>query len=463
MTDTAVRHPAAGPCTSRWRSAVAAALVLAAGCGGGSPTAPGPAPDLPPDEPAGLAARTGRDLPPDELAGEVALRLVSEDFAEPPDERLAMEVRGDLLFARGVVNRNSRREAVALLNRSPGVRTLVLTWVPGSVNDEVNLALGRALREAGMTTYLPREGMVASGGTDLLLAGARRIVECGALVGVHSWAFGPVGGNELPRDDPRHRFYLDYYREIDIPEAFYWFTLEAAPPDSIHWMTGDEMAHYGVHTHLSGPCGRGSSATRTAAADADPRAHTAYRGAPAREPRSGVHATGSACRRGTCGCTTAAGTPVAVRPSGRWPGAPSHRGMARPASVRMAMCIPLFPSAPGSPRPAIPGRKASGRCVRLRKKPVKKADGRVPPIRVRRPAPYGLDLPGGQIRVLDGAVLRRTAHRRPLVSPEGHGQNGRCAPSGPCPEQRPEVSAPARSDHDHFEGERAGFESLAGR
>ena len=416
MTDTAIRHPATGPRASRWPSRVAAALLLAAGCGGSS-TAPGSAPDLPPDEPAELAARTGRDLPPDELAGVVAQHLVPNDFAELPDERLTMEVRGDLLFARGVVNRNSRREAVALLNRSPGVRTLVLTWVPGSVNDEVNLALGRALREVGMTTYLPREGMVASGGTDLLLAGARRIVECGALVGVHSWAFGPVGGNELPRDDPRHRFYLDYYREIDIPEAFYWFTLEAAPPDSIHWMTEDEMAHYRVHTHFRGPCGQGSSATRTGAPDADPHVHIAYRGARAREPRSGMHATGSTCRRGACGCTTAAGAPVAVRPSARWRGAPSHRDMARPASVRMAMCIPIFPSAPGSPRPAIPWRKASGRCVRLRKKPMKKADRRVPPIRVRRPAPYGLDLPGGQIRVPDRAVLRRTAHRRPLVSP----------------------------------------------
>ena len=78
MTDTAVRHPAAGPCASGWRSAVAAVLVLAAGCGGGSPTAPGPAPDLPPDEPAGLAARTGRDLPPDELTGEVAEHLEVE-------------------------------------------------------------------------------------------------------------------------------------------------------------------------------------------------------------------------------------------------------------------------------------------------------------------------------------------------------------------------------------------------
>ena len=235
-----------------WRQAVAAvaaaaAVVLAAGCDGGSLAGPD------------LAARTGRDLPVDELAGLVAEHLAPGDFAEPSGDRLVMEVRGDLLFARGVVNANSQREAVALLNGSPNVRTLVLTWVPGSVDDEANLALGRVLRDAGMTTYLPREARAASGGTDLLLAGARRVVECGALVGVHSWAYGPVNGNEVPRDDPRHRFYLDYYRDIGIPEAFYWFTLEAAPPDSIHWMNEDEMERYRIHTHFRGPCGQGSA------------------------------------------------------------------------------------------------------------------------------------------------------------------------------------------------------------
>ena len=245
---TAVHHPLAVARAAEWRSALAmAALILAAACDGDSPTAPD------------LAARTGQDLPPDELAGLVAEHLVSSDFAEPADDRLLMEVRGDLLFARGVVNGNSQREAIELLNGSPGVRTLVLTWVPGSVDDEVNLALGRTLSDAGMTTYLPRGGMVASGGTDLLVAGARRIVECGALVGVHSWASGSVSGNDIPRDDPRHSLYLDYYRDIGIAEAFYWFTLEAAPPDSVHWMTEDEMERYAVHTHFRGPCGQLSS------------------------------------------------------------------------------------------------------------------------------------------------------------------------------------------------------------
>ena len=252
MPNTALHNPPPVARAAAWRSALAmAAIMLAAACDGGSPTAPD------------LAARTGQDLPPDELAALVAEHLVSSDFAELDDDRLLMEVRGDLLFARGVVNGNSLREAIELLNGSPGVRTLVLTWVPGSVDDEVNLALGRTLSDAGMTTYLPSEGMVASGGTDLLVAGARRIVECGALVGVHSWASGSVNGNDIPRDDPRHSLYLDYYRYIGIAEAFYWFTLEAAPPESVHWMTEDEMERYAVHTHFRGPCGQLSSQQAT--------------------------------------------------------------------------------------------------------------------------------------------------------------------------------------------------------
>ena len=252
MMNTAVRLPLAEPHTAERRTAVAVAvlLVLVAGCG------------APPTAPQELVARTGRDLPPDQLAQVVAEHLVSADFAAPAGERLVMEVRGDLLFAKGVVTGNSQREAVALLNGSPSVRTLVLTWVPGSLDDETNLALGRAVRRAGMTTYLPGRGMAASGGTDLLLAGARRIVECGAQVGVHSWASGLVNGNDLPRDDPRHRFYLDYYRDINVPDAFYWFTLQAAAPDSIHWMTEDEMALYGVRTHSGDPCGQHAFAHR---------------------------------------------------------------------------------------------------------------------------------------------------------------------------------------------------------
>lgn len=246
------RHPGVWRVGAVLRT-VAAFVLLAplAGCADGTPTAAEPAP------------RRGADLSPEQLARAIHERIVPGDFVEPFEDRLILAVRGDLLFVKGVVNSDSERETVALLNGTPGLRTVVLTMVLGSADDETNVALGRRIRNAGMTTYLPARGLVASGGTDLFLSGSRRIVECGALVGVHSWASPFGSGNEVPRDDPRHRLYLDYYRDMDIPEAFYWYTLQAAPPDSIHWMTEDEMALYRVHTHLLGPCGQGSPGAGT--------------------------------------------------------------------------------------------------------------------------------------------------------------------------------------------------------
>ena len=140
------------------------------------------------------------------------------------------------------------------LTNGLGIGTLVFTMVPGSVDDETNLALGRMLRQARVVTYLPVRGTLASGGTDLFLAGVRRIVERGSRVGVHSWstdeAFA-LSVLSLPRDHPEHSKNLDYYRDMGIPEDFNWFTIQAAPPGDVHWMTEEEMARYSVFTDLN--------------------------------------------------------------------------------------------------------------------------------------------------------------------------------------------------------------------
>ena len=31
--------------------------------------------------------------------------------------------------------------------------------------------------------------------------------------------------------------YLEYGRQMGLPEDFYWFTIDAASPQDIHWMT----------------------------------------------------------------------------------------------------------------------------------------------------------------------------------------------------------------------------------
>ena len=192
-------------------------------------------------------------LDPLKLGESVDEHATDRDFREPSGDGLELDLRGELLFVRGTIDADSCKQVREVLSRELRIGTLVFTMVPGSIDDETNLALGRMLRNARIVTYLPARGMVASGGTDLFLAGVRRVVERGSRVGVHSWRAGGLFGRSavgLPRDHRDHTMYLDYYRVVGIPEDFYWFTLQAASPDDVHWMTDDEMATYRTYTDL---------------------------------------------------------------------------------------------------------------------------------------------------------------------------------------------------------------------
>ena len=59
--------------------------------------------------------------------------------------------------------------------------------------DDVNLLASREIRNRGIATHIAKDGMVASGGTDMFLAGAKRTIEIGAKLGVHSWGDGEKG------------------------------------------------------------------------------------------------------------------------------------------------------------------------------------------------------------------------------------------------------------------------------
>ena len=158
------------------------------------------------------------------------------------------DVRGERAVMRGVIGATTPARVLELVFSHPEVQTLVLAEVPGSIDDVANLRAGRYIRQLGLNTHVPRNGEVASGGTDLFLAGNRRSAGRGALFGIHSWDGGPVAATDLPRDHEEHRLYLDYYDEMGIPAEFYWRTLSAAPPEDIHWMTEEEFERFGFFT-----------------------------------------------------------------------------------------------------------------------------------------------------------------------------------------------------------------------
>lgn len=146
------------------------------------------------------------------------------------------DLKNDTLEVNGVLGKKAYKRFNRLLQKHHKITTIVLLDVPGSINDEYNLKMGKRLHNAGLNTVLTSNSIIASGGFDFFLCGNDRHVEAGAKIGVHSWTDGSVDPNKLSKTDSAHRLFLDFYNDIGVDTSFYWFTLGAAPADSMHWM-----------------------------------------------------------------------------------------------------------------------------------------------------------------------------------------------------------------------------------
>ena len=157
-------------------------------------------------------------------------------------------VDGEMAYVNGVLGKTAHKRFKKLLEEYPDVKTLILEDVPGSMNDEYNVQTCELLHLNGISTKAMSYSEVASGGVDLLISGTNRTVEDGAKIGVHSWSSGNTEGIDYPIDSPDHQMFLDLFEVIEIDTSFYWFTLRAAPADSIHWMTESEIDYYNIRT-----------------------------------------------------------------------------------------------------------------------------------------------------------------------------------------------------------------------
>ena len=176
----------------------------------------------------------------------------STDTTDTDDayEPVSFNVEGTKAIMSGTIDARLQSTLETMLADNPTVTTIEMLDVPGSADDDANLVASRIIREQGINTHVPANGVIASGGVDFYLAGLGRTLDDGAQVGVHSWADGDgTPGSSFPMDDPEHQKYLDYYTEMGIPLEFYWFTLTAAGPDNIHNMTAAEIAQYSITTN----------------------------------------------------------------------------------------------------------------------------------------------------------------------------------------------------------------------
>uniref|UniRef100_A9AB98 Uncharacterized protein n=1 Tax=Methanococcus maripaludis (strain C6 / ATCC BAA-1332) TaxID=444158 RepID=A9AB98_METM6 len=164
-------------------------------------------------------------------------------------EPAIFEINGNIAIMVGIINENIVEEVENLINNHPEVKTIIMLNVPGSVNSNANLKAGRIIRTNNISTVVPKNGYIASGGTVFFCAGVNRTVEKGAKVGVHSWKNDVVtDASKIPKNNSFHRPYVIYFKEMGISDEFYWFMISSAPSFGMYYLNDYELKKYGIIT-----------------------------------------------------------------------------------------------------------------------------------------------------------------------------------------------------------------------
>lgn len=154
------------------------------------------------------------------------------------------------LVLNGVINSNTEKAFEEAIRQNPNTEMLIFREAPGSEDDETNLKVGKRVFQLGLKTHVEDNGFIASGAVDLYLAGSQRTLGVNSRVGVHSWSDGTQEATDFPRSSNEHLLFIDYYKAIgfedQLAEDFYFFTINAASADDIHWMTAAEIETYQI-------------------------------------------------------------------------------------------------------------------------------------------------------------------------------------------------------------------------
>ncbi len=154
----------------------------------------------------------------------------------------------------GVIGSSSLSDFNKLYAAFPNVNTINIKQCDGSEDDETNLQLSARVHKLNINTHLLDNGLIASGGVDFFLAGIERTRGTNTQIGVHSWSDGgSVQATDFPVGHENHLPYINYYISIGFTkqqaEDFYYFTINAAPAEDIHWMTDEEIKTYNLITN----------------------------------------------------------------------------------------------------------------------------------------------------------------------------------------------------------------------
>lgn len=182
----------------------------------------------------------------------IMIAVAAHRALQPDAGLLKFRASGNLAYGNGNTNGMSVAMVRRFLDENPQVDTLVMGKMPGTKDADMNTRIAREIRKRGLKTHLPKNGFIASGAVDLFLAGTERTMECGGLIGVHSWGVtGDRTRTISPKTigvDRRQKFHEAFLRDMGIDPAFYAYTRDSAEPDDMHYMSLEEIKSWGLLT-----------------------------------------------------------------------------------------------------------------------------------------------------------------------------------------------------------------------
>ncbi len=166
------------------------------------------------------------------------------DLTEPVEHDVTFDVKGNVAYVTGTTDSNSHNLVKDFVRENPEVDTLILQAMPGTMDMDTNRRVVMDIRAAGLATHVPADGRIASGAVDWFIAGSPRTIDCGAMIGVHSW--GTKVGERADKTfyDSQLRTQRYFLSRMDVDPDFYEFTRGAAGPDDIYWLSVDDMLRF---------------------------------------------------------------------------------------------------------------------------------------------------------------------------------------------------------------------------
>jgi len=181
----------------------------------------------------------------------IILFSCGEDDSNPKSEfGIFKVIDNKVVEMDGEISSSTLNDFNELIEFFPNINLINITEVPGSSDDEINLKVSKKVHQQNIAIHLEDNGLIASGGVDFFLSGTTRTSGNNTMIGVHSWSDGTNEASDFPIGHSSHRPYIEYYKSVGFDqneaEAFYFYTIHAAPASSIHYMSMEEIEQYKI-------------------------------------------------------------------------------------------------------------------------------------------------------------------------------------------------------------------------